>query len=164
MRHRIRAAALITEGNSILLVKEVQDGREWWVPPGGGVEGDEDIYECARRETLEETGLDVTLRRQVVYIREFIERATDTHHIELFLAAERVQGKLIVGSNDDEGPYSHFIQDVRYVPRSQLGQITVYPAALLDGFWDDLAAGFPSTRNLGLEMDDHVPGDISVGL
>ena len=43
MKHRIRAAAIIVDGDSILLVKEEtnhpHDGRFWWIPPGGGVEG-----------------------------------------------------------------------------------------------------------------------------
>jgi 8-oxo-dGTP pyrophosphatase MutT (NUDIX family) len=29
----------------------------WWVPPGGGVEtADTSVFDCARRETFEETG------------------------------------------------------------------------------------------------------------
>ena len=65
MKHRIRAAAIVVEGDSMLLVKHQghgpEDGYMWWVPPGGGVEGEESLVECARRETLEETGLSVEL-------------------------------------------------------------------------------------------------------
>ncbi len=43
MKHRIRVAALITRGDAVLLVKHVADGHHWWVPPGGGIEGEESI-------------------------------------------------------------------------------------------------------------------------
>ena len=73
MKHRIRAAAIVVEGDSMLLVKHQghgpEDGYVWWVPPGGGVEGEESLEECARRETLEETGLSVKLGNIVVRSR-----------------------------------------------------------------------------------------------
>ena len=33
-----------------------QTGKRWWVPPGGGIEGDEDDLATARRELFEELG------------------------------------------------------------------------------------------------------------
>jgi 8-oxo-dGTP diphosphatase len=49
-RRRIRCAALVVRDARVLLVKHVQPGHsERWVPPGGGVKGDESLYECARR-------------------------------------------------------------------------------------------------------------------
>lgn len=71
MRHRIRAAVLVVEGDSVLLVQhqhdELHGGESCWIPPGGGVDGEESLVECARRETLEETGLSVELGR-IAYI------------------------------------------------------------------------------------------------
>ena len=71
MQHRIRAAAIVIEGDSVLLVQHqhdrIDEGQPWWVPPGGGVEGEESLVECARREMLEETGLLVALDR-IAYI------------------------------------------------------------------------------------------------
>ena len=65
MQHRIRAAAIVVQGDSVLLVQhqhnDLQGGRPWWVPPGGGVEGEESLMDCAQREVLEETGLSVEL-------------------------------------------------------------------------------------------------------
>ena len=49
MKHRIRAAAIVVKGDSILLVKHhghgTEEGYVWWVPPGGGVEGEESLVE-----------------------------------------------------------------------------------------------------------------------
>ncbi|MBT7673044.1 MAG: pyrophosphatase, partial [Oceanospirillaceae bacterium] len=38
MRHRIRAAGILVDQDRILMVNENDDGRSYWVPPGGGFE------------------------------------------------------------------------------------------------------------------------------
>jgi N-acetylneuraminate synthase len=49
-------------------VRSVRPGRyDFWVAPGGGVEGLESLEDAARREAHEETGLDVTPER-LLYI------------------------------------------------------------------------------------------------
>ena len=153
MRHRIRAAALITEKDSILLVKHSGDGYQWWAPPGGGVEGDESLPECAAREVLEETGLGVSVG-QLVYVREFIELRTDTHHVEAFFMADVTGGRLKPGIQPDGSDYVHVIKEVRFVGREELPGLKLYPDELVTEFWNDLKAGFPVTRYLGLEFDD----------
>lgn len=59
---------LLDQDDRILMIRHRYDGvivvpgspvRElfFWVPPGGGLKGDEDFLQAARRELLEETGL-----------------------------------------------------------------------------------------------------------
>jgi len=154
MKRRIRAAALITQGNSVLLVQHVhpQTGFEWWVPPGGGVESkDASIFDCARREVFEETGLQVDLSR-VVYIREFLDQENGARNLELFLASRAFSGDLTITNVQGSGPDEHFIRDVRWVPRGELSGMIVYPEVLKDGFWNDLANGFPETKYLGTQV------------
>ena len=155
MRHRVRAAALIVEGNTILLVQHVhpETGDMWWVPPGGGVEADDgDISDTVHREAVEETGLTVDLGR-VVYCREYYEEETDTLHFELFLNSSGHSGELTIRNIQGTGIDEHYIKDARFVHRDDLQGMVVYPEILKDGFWQDLARGFPETRYLGRSKD-----------
>ncbi len=149
MKHRIRAAAIVVEGDSMLLVKHRQDGRTWWVPPGGRVEGDESLIECARRETMEETGVSVELGK-IAYVCESVE--PDYHHCEIFFLATSYSGRVVTGQNPGVGAddTAHAISDARFVSRREMRELTIYPSEIKTTFWDDLAAGFPETKYLGL--------------
>ena len=157
MQHRIRAAAIVIEGDSVLLVQHqhdrIDEGQSWWVPPGGGVEGEESLVECARREMLEETGLLVALDR-IAYIREFVEPGY--HHCEVFFLAASYSGTLATGSNTGTGIFDadHMIKDVRFVPRGEMAGMTIYPEEIKTLLWDDLASGFSQVRYLGVQKSE----------
>ncbi len=150
--HRIRAAALIVDDEQrLLLVKHVhpETSYTWWVPPGGGIVGTETIFECVRREVWEETNLDVTPGR-IVYVRQFLDIDFDRHHLELYLLATVEAGTIALGNSvgqEDE----HYIKDVRFLSRAELSEIVVHPEVLATTFWDDLDAGFPEVRYLGID-------------
>ncbi|NIV38728.1 MAG: NUDIX domain-containing protein, partial [Anaerolineae bacterium] len=53
IRYGISAAALVVQDKALLLVHHRERGRyDFWLPPGGRLEGNESIMDCARRETL----------------------------------------------------------------------------------------------------------------
>ncbi len=59
---RERAGAVVRdEGGRTLFIRRERDGEVWWILPGGTVEPGETSEEAARREILEETGLDIRL-------------------------------------------------------------------------------------------------------
>ena len=133
MRYGISAAALIVGQKQLLLVNHRKNGQyDFWVPPGGKLQGGESIFDCARRETMEETGLSVELDR-IIYIVEYAEPGY--HFCKFFIRSKRFDGTLTLANRE---PGETFLTDVR-------------PAILRDRFWDDLEAGFPETRYLGLE-------------
>ncbi|MYA49162.1 MAG: NUDIX domain-containing protein [Chloroflexi bacterium] len=152
LQYRIRAGAIIVDGDSMLLVQHQDDdsfgGEPWWVTPGGGVEGEESLTECARRETLEETGLSVELGR-IAYVAVFVEPGW--YHCEVYFVADSYSGT-VQRSEAGTGIFDldHLIKDVRFVPRDEMAGMAVHPEALKTAFWEDRASGFSGTRYLGL--------------
>ncbi|MBI1282641.1 MAG: NUDIX domain-containing protein [Anaerolineaceae bacterium] len=60
----VAVLALIIQGDKVLLVQRANDPKKGlWVTPAGFMEWDEDPAEAARREVMEETGLDVHIDR-----------------------------------------------------------------------------------------------------
>jgi 8-oxo-dGTP pyrophosphatase MutT (NUDIX family) len=154
MKHRIRAAAIITRGDAILLVQHVhpKTDEEWWVPPGGGVEPeDKSVFDCARREVFEETGLTVDLT-DIVYLREFLDQENQNRNIEIFIGSRSATGELTIRNVQGSGPDEHYIRDVRWVSKAELQDMVVYPEILKDKFWDDLAEGLPAMQYLGVQI------------
>ena len=149
MNQRLRAAVILQRGSSLLLVQHVDPdtGNVWWVPPGGGLEDhDETLLHCAAREAHEETGLDVQVGR-LIYLREF--NSGGTRNLELFFLGEVIGGTLTTANVRGSGPDEHMIRDVRWVDRSELPTLTVYPEALVQAFWEDLERGFADVLHLG---------------
>jgi 8-oxo-dGTP diphosphatase len=159
MRHRIRAAALIVRNLEILLVCHRTPGTTdtWWIPPGGGLEAfDASIFACASREVFEETGLHASCSR-IAYIREFVETSRQIRHLELFVVADTVSGDITLANLPSTGADFEMIQETRWVDKQSLPDLTIYPAIIYtDEFWDDYAAGFPTTKYLGCQHEGSI--------
>ncbi|MBI3953714.1 MAG: NUDIX hydrolase [Chloroflexi bacterium] len=152
MQHRIRAAALVVSDGRLLLVRHrhPETGSEWWVPPGGGLRDGEDIFRCAARETSEEAGISVELG-PVIYLREFLDVEMQRHNLELFVLARSFQGapntsNLVPGDTDFQ-----YVEEARFLSPQEMVGLTVFPEALKDEFWRDLAQGNTGVRYLGQE-------------
>lgn len=147
MRYGISAASIVLREQKVLLVHHYDPGRyDFWLPPGGSLIESESIFECARRETFEETGLVVDLER-ILYIQEFIDQ--DLHFCKFFILSTGFRGEISLRNRpEDEG----FLVDARFMDRDELLELDVKPEILRDQFWDDAAWDFPTTRYLGLEV------------
>jgi len=145
MNHRIRAATIILEKNKIFLIKNCANGRTWLVPPGGGLEEEEDTLETARRETKEETGLDVKLDK-IVYLREFVDHSHKSHNLEVFILAKSYSGQI----NLSLAPQEDMITDAKFYSLKELEDYTVYPEIIKTReFWEDAKNNFPTVKYLG---------------
>ena len=147
IRYGISAGVIIlNDQDQILLVHhQVKDKFDFWVPPGGRLEGNESIYDCARREVFEETGLQVELG-QILYIQEFWE--PDYHFCKFFILGKILDGKLSIANKDlDED----WLVDVRFFSQQELQELTVFPEVLKEEFWQDRKNETQITKYLGLE-------------
>ena len=144
MRQRIRVSALVVRNGGLLLVRHVVNNREWWCPPGGGVEGAEPLPVAAERELLEETGVTAHALR-VAYLLDFIVPDPPCRNLEVYVLMGKATGEPRVPEHE-----SRYLKEARFVRREEMATLTVYPAALRDAFWDDLSEGVDEARYLGL--------------
>ena len=89
----VGVAVYIRKEGKILLGKRTSEhGRGEWCPPGGKLEMNESLEDCARRETLEETGLkvkDLTL----IGVTNDIWTDIGTHYVTVSYAADWAGGE-----------------------------------------------------------------------
>lgn len=85
---KVVVAGIIQDSGKILLGKEVlEDGNEWWIIPGGGVEFGETLEQAVRREMKEELGLDVEPKGLITF-KEHMNLKYDYHTIIMYFLLE----------------------------------------------------------------------------
>jgi len=91
-RPAVGVSAIIVNGACVLLgLRIAGHGAGTWQFPGGHLEFGEGIEECARREALEETGLELGIVRLGPYTND-IFAAERRHYITLFVIAHYIGG------------------------------------------------------------------------
>lgn len=96
MRPLVGVAIIVVKDAKILLGRRVgSHGSGTWQFPGGHLESEESIEDCARRELFEETGLKIRNLRFGPYTNDIFE-AEKKHYITLFVIAEYDSGVLTV--------------------------------------------------------------------
>jgi len=98
---KVAAAVLIVQGERVLLVRRVNEPfRGLWTLPAGFVNGGENPAEAAERECLEETGLNVRVKRvyDIVSGREH-PRGAD---FVIVYEAEVLGGEMAASDDADE--------------------------------------------------------------
>jgi 8-oxo-dGTP diphosphatase len=149
MNHRISAGAIIEHGNRILLVRHKREGSyDFWVAPGGGAHGTEDLTETATREVREETGL-IVQPNKLAYIEEFY--SPDTRYVKFWFTAALVGGKLNTSAPEAQVEY---IIEGGWFAQSQLRGMQVFPPILVSRYWEDRANGFNAPQYIGLRAMD----------
>ena len=84
---RVGVAAVIFREGRILLGERIgSHGANTWATPGGHLELGESIEECAERETLEETGLEVGAFKKLGFTNDIFEKE-GKHYVTLYVVA-----------------------------------------------------------------------------
>lgn len=130
---RVRAGAIIRQGDAVLLVRHEKPGRSYWLLPGGGVEFGESLAAALVREVVEETGLEVVIG-DLVLVNDTIAPDGSRHVVNLSFLAEVTGGTLCVG--DDP-----VLSDAAWMPIESMMDLVLHPdireplvQGLRDGF------------------------------
>jgi len=127
MKKRIRASAVIFTDNKLITVyrEKMVNGvlKKYYVIPGGGVEENETIEECAKREILEEVGIDIEITNKYFYLEK-----EETE--EYFYMANYVSGKIGTGTgpeftNRDIEKYGTY--EIKLIEKDELKNINLLP-------------------------------------
>jgi 8-oxo-dGTP diphosphatase len=91
-RPLIGVAVIVTKDGKVLLGKRKNaHGADTWAFPGGHLEFNETIEECAAREVFEETGLKIKNLRFGPYTND-IFTSENKHYVTLFVIADHESG------------------------------------------------------------------------
>ena len=94
---RIRVSAILRWEGRVLLCRHEKAGRgEYWLLPGGGVNGGESLVQALRRELQEEVGVgeDVTFEGPVAVVDSIAPKRTfSTRHVVHIIFAADLSGR-----------------------------------------------------------------------
>jgi 8-oxo-dGTP diphosphatase len=132
--------AIVCHGDRVLLVLRAQEpSRGKWSVPGGVVELGETVGEAARREVLEECGLEIEVG-EAIAVRDAIIRDQDGrirfHYVLVDMVARCVGGELSPASD---------AADARWFSRAELDDLD-----LTTGLLPVLLRGFDECSHLDL--------------
>ncbi len=145
MEHRIAVGALIEHEGRLLLVRCCKPNEyDFWVAPGGGVQGTEDLRAAVVREVREECGLVVEVG-PLAYIEDLL--GPGKRHCKLWFAARALGGEL--STTHEEALKEHIIE-AAWLDQEALRYRMVYPPVLLDRYWEDRTTGFAFPYYLGV--------------
>jgi 8-oxo-dGTP diphosphatase len=117
--------AVVFNGDQVLLVRRGQEpSRGKWSIPGGVMELGETVREAARREVMEECGVEIEAG-DVIEVRDAIVRdkagRIQFHYVLVDVIARYVSGELRVGSD---------VEDARWVSKEDIVGFNLTPGLL----------------------------------
>lgn len=90
---KVGIAAIVVKGDKVLMGKRCgTHGAGTWSFPGGHLEFGESWEDCAKREVLEETGLEIRDAKFVATTNDLMP-AERKHYVTLYTRAEYIEGE-----------------------------------------------------------------------
>lgn len=91
MQPRVGIGVLVeSEGKVLLGKRKNAHGASQWAPPGGHLEFGESVEDCAKRELMEEAGLEAISCTLGPWVENVME---DKHYITLFVLVHLFEGE-----------------------------------------------------------------------
>jgi ADP-ribose pyrophosphatase YjhB (NUDIX family) len=128
---RIISRAIIYHRGRILLVKNKNE--DFWYPPGGawGFQK-ENIIEAAKRETREETGLEIKIQK-LLYVQEF-HPLPNIIFLEVFWLAKPLPNQKLNKEHRDLDSQGA-VEIAKWFLKKELKNLKVFPKRLKTTFW-----------------------------
>ncbi len=142
----IRVGAVVARDGALLLVRHQKPDRApYWVLPGGRLEPEESIPQCAAREVLEETGLSARFSG-VLYVSEFLRDGRHTVDITTRMTPED-EAEAVLGSDPEVAPGSEpTLRELRWVVPDELHELELLPASIKQRLLEDAPGGWSPDR------------------
>jgi 8-oxo-dGTP diphosphatase len=142
----VRVAAVVEREGALLLVRHQKPDRDpYWVLPGGRLEPDETIPECAGRELAEETGITAGFSG-VLYVSEFLREGRHTIDVVARMSL-RGEEEASLGSDPEIEPGTEpTLREVRWVSVEDLWEIELLPASIKERLLRDAGGGWAPDR------------------
>ena len=120
MEKRINGRAIIIDGEDVLLMfrRKIKNGqiKEYYAIPGGGLEENETIEECVKREIQEEFNIEVEVKEQLGVVE-------DAKNIGYIFKCSIISGTPILGGEELENNSEENYYEVRRVKLSEIDNI-----------------------------------------
>lgn len=130
---------VLDEQKRVLMVKHEQDGHEFWIIPGGGIEEREHSKAAAIREVKEETGLDIEIERLLWVVEEVSERGM---RLAFYFLAHAAGGEMHLGRDPEFDSEHQILREVAFLTKDQIKELPkIYPQVLRNEFWDIIERG-----------------------
>jgi 8-oxo-dGTP diphosphatase len=83
---------ILRDGKVLFGKRKGSHGEGSWAPPGGKLDFGEDLFECARREVKEETGMEIEDLKLGPYTNDYFEK-DKLHYITVYISAMKSHGE-----------------------------------------------------------------------
>ncbi|MBI4163281.1 MAG: NUDIX domain-containing protein [Candidatus Aenigmarchaeota archaeon] len=92
-RPKVGMGVLIRKDGKVLFLRRLgAHGEGTWCPPGGHLEFGESFEDCARRETLEESGIEIK-NIKFVTVTNDIHKDEGKHYITIYMVCDWASGE-----------------------------------------------------------------------
>ena len=124
----IRPCVVLLKDRKLLVLKSKYSSGEFYLLPGGGIEGMESLKETAIRETKEETNYDIEIQK-LLYLQEWIDEKSDKNVLSVVFLGKIIDGKET--HLNDPAIAKGNIKGIEWIDIKDLNKITLYPIEII---------------------------------